>query len=103
MANPIISRAELVISSTPMTIQGWHKTAFLLALTTLSGIGFLVIACCQAALFGFINIAALSSIVIGFVLSLVIISKPLHSLKSLAVPYAPLKAWLLGDFVICGY
>ena len=96
MANPIISRAELAISSTPMTIQGVvRKTAFLLALTTLSGIGFFGYCLLSGVTFGFINIAALSSIVIGFVLSLVIISKP-HLAKSLAVPYAILEGVAIG-------
>ena len=41
MANPIISRAELAVSTTPMTVKGViRKTSSLLGLTTLSGVGF---------------------------------------------------------------
>ena len=45
MANPIISRAELAVSSTPMTVQGViKKTTFLLGLTTITGVAFFCIA-----------------------------------------------------------
>ena len=92
MANPIISRAELAVSTTPMTVKGViRKTSFLLGLTTLSGVGFFGYCLASGVTSGFISVAALASIL----LSMVIISKP-HIAKTLAIPYAILEGIVIG-------
>lgn len=96
MANPIISRAELAVSTTPMTVKGViRKTSFLLGLTTLSGVGFFGYCLISGVTSGFVSVAALASILVAFVLSMVIISKP-HIAKTLAIPYAILEGIVIG-------
>jgi len=61
MANPIISRAELAVSTTPMTVKGViRKTSFLLGLTTLSGVGFFGYCLTSGVTSGFVSVAALA-------------------------------------------
>lgn len=96
MANPIISRAELAVSSTPMTVKGViKKTSFLLGLTTLTGAGFFFYASVAGMSSGFISMLTLVSIITAFILGWVIIAKP-HLGKTLAVPYAILEGIVIG-------
>lgn len=96
MANPIISRAELAVSSNPVQVKGVvKKTSFLMGLSALTGIGFFMYALLSGVSSGFIYGASLVSILSAFVLSLVIIAKP-HLGKTLAVPYALLEGIVVG-------
>jgi uncharacterized YccA/Bax inhibitor family protein len=96
MANPIISRAELAVSSTPMTVQGViKKTTFLLGLTTITGIAFFLYSLMAGVSSGFISMMALGSIITAFIMGWVIIAKP-HLGKVLAIPYAILEGVVIG-------
>lgn len=96
MANPILSRAELAVSHTPMSIQGViRKTAFLLGLSALTGIGFFMFAVVANLSSNFIYGATLISILAGFVLGMVVMSKPQLG-KTLAIPYAIIEGIVIG-------
>lgn len=96
MANPILSRADLTVSHTPMSIQGViRKTAFLLGLSAFTGISFFLFAVFAGVSNGFIYGATLLSILGGFVLGMVVMSKP-HLGKTLAVPYAIVEGIIIG-------
>lgn len=96
MANPIISRTELAVSSTPLTVQGVvRKTAFLLALTALAGTGFFLYGWNTQLTSGFVRMVSMVSIITAFVLSLIIIAKP-QTAKTLAIPYALTEGLFVG-------
>lgn len=96
MANPILSRTELGISSTPLTVQGViQKTTFLLALTALAATGFFLYGWYTQLSAGFVRLLSMGSIVTAFILSLIIIAKP-TSAKALAVPYALTEGLFVG-------
>lgn len=96
MANPIISRTELAVGSTPLTVQGVvRKTAFLLALTALAGTGFFLYGWNTHLTSGFVRMVSMVSIITAFVLSLIIIAKP-RTAKTLAIPYALIEGLFVG-------
>lgn len=96
MANPILSRVDLAVSHTPMSIQGVvRKTAFLLGLSALTGFAFFMFAVMTGLSGGFVYGATLVSMLVAFVLAMVVMSKP-HLGKTLAVPYAILEGILIG-------
>lgn len=96
MANPIISRAELTMSSTPMTVNGVvQKTSMLLAISATVGLGFFFYAAMTGLSQGLITMAAFGSMFAAFGLALFITFKP-HTAKTLAVPYALLQGIFLG-------
>lgn len=96
MANPIISRTELTLSSSPMTIQGVvRKTGFLLGMTTLSALGFFFYGAMTGLTSGFVNILAFVSLIVAMGLGLTIAFKP-HLAKKLAVPYALTEGIFVG-------
>lgn len=96
MANPILSRVELSTSSTPLSVQGVvRKTAFLLSLTALMGLGFFFYGWQTGLSSGFVRMLSLGSLLTAFVLSWVIIAKP-HMAKTLAVPYALCEGLFVG-------
>ncbi len=98
MANPILSRTEQLTSSTPMTVQGVvTKTAFLLTLSAVSGIGLFFYALLSALSSGFLHTLAVISVFAGMGLGLLSAFKP-HLAKSIAVPYALVEGVLLGSF-----
>ena len=88
MANPIISRAELAISGTPMTVNGViQKTSLLLGLSALTGVGFFFYALMAGLSQGFITMAAFGSMFAALGLAIFITFKP-QKAKTFAVPYA---------------
>ncbi len=96
MANPIISRTEVAVGGTPMTVQGVvRKTAFMLGLATLSALMFFFYGMMTAVSSGFIYAISIGSLIIAMILSFVIIGKP-HLAKTLAVPYALLEGLFVG-------
>ena len=96
MANPIISRTELLTSHNPMTVGGViKKTSVLLALTAMSAFGVFF-----GVLLGFIPAGAVAvlslvSIFTAMGLGLLIAFKP-HLSKTLAVPYALIEGVFVG-------
>lgn len=98
MANPIVSRTELMTSASPMSVNGVvAKTAGLLGLTALSSLGMFFV-----ALFGGMSSGALLalSVVAMFAtmgLGLLTAFKP-HLAKVVAVPYAMLQGVFVGVF-----
>ncbi len=96
MANPIISRTEQLVSSTPMTVNGVvRKTLFLLALSAITSIGLFVYALSTAMSSGTLYMIAIVGLFAGMGLGLVSAFKP-HLAKTLAVPYALCEGLLLG-------
>lgn len=96
MANPIISRAELAVSTTPMSVKGVvKKTSFLLGLTTLTGLAFFFFISSMSVSRGMISAMTLASIIGAFIMGWVVIAKP-HLGKTLAVPYAILEGIVIG-------
>lgn len=96
MANPIISRTEMAISTKPMSIQGVvKKTSFLLGLSAFTGVAFFLFAAISGLTGGFVYALMLISMLLGVGLSFVIMSKP-HLGKKLAVPYAILEGVFIG-------
>lgn len=96
MANPIVSRAELAVGATPMTVKGVvQKTSLLLGLSALSGLGFFFYAIAAGLSQGFITIAAFGSMFAAIGLAIFITFKP-QKAKTLAVPYALLQGIFLG-------
>lgn len=96
MANPIVSRTELVVGGVPMTVAGVvKKTALLLGLSAISGFGLffyaLLSGMSSGALIGLFVVAMLATMGIGLICAF----KP-HLSKSLAVPYALLEGVVLG-------
>lgn len=96
MANPIVSRTELVVGGVPMTVAGViKKTALLLGLSAISGFGLffyaLLSGMSSGALIGLFVVAMLATMGIGLTCAF----KP-HLSKSLAVPYAFLEGVVLG-------
>lgn len=98
MANPIVSRTELTVGSTPMTVSGVvKKSAFLLALAAASGFGVFFYALMGGILVSMLYPLALLGLFAGMGLGLVSAFKP-HLAKNLAVPYALCEGILLGAF-----
>lgn len=96
MANPIISRTEMAVSTRPMTVQGVvKKTSFLLGLTTLTGVAFFAYALMSGMSYGLIRGLTLGSIIAAFLLSLFLIGKP-QLAKTLSAPYAILEGIVIG-------
>ncbi|WP_410471946.1 Bax inhibitor-1/YccA family protein [Faucicola mancuniensis] len=96
MANPILSRADLAVSNTPMTIQGVvRKTSFLLGLSAFTGFSFFMLAIFAGLSSTFIYAASLISMLVAFGMGWAVIAKP-HLGKVLAVPYAMLEGILIG-------
>lgn len=96
MANPILTRTDLAVSHTPMSIQGViKKTSFLLGLSTVTGIGFFMFALLAGFSSNMVYGATVVSILVGFVLSMIIMSKPQLG-KTLAIPYAILEGIVIG-------
>ncbi|WP_066803857.1 Bax inhibitor-1/YccA family protein [Moraxella oblonga] len=98
MANPIVSRTELVTSATPMSVNGVvAKTATLLGVTAVSALGLFFV-----ALFGGMSPSALTvlsvvSIFVTMGLGLLTAFKP-HLAKALAIPYAVFEGVFVGIF-----
>lgn len=96
MANPIVSRAELVIGGTPMTINGVvQKTSILLAIAAITGLGFFFYAAMTGLSGSFIFGATFGSMFVAFGLALYITFNP-QKAKTFAVPYALLEGVFLG-------
>ena len=96
MANPIISRAELAISGTPMTVNGVvQKTSMLLGISALTGLGFFFYAAMMGISGSLIFGATFGSMLVAFFMALYITFNPQKS-KALAVPYALLEGIFLG-------
>lgn len=102
MANPIVSRTELAVGGTPMTIGGTvSKTAFLLALSGVSAIGLFFYVLLSGAK-GIIYPLLLVSIFSCMGLGLLAAFKP-HLAKAIAVPYSLLEGVVLGSFALIGF
>lgn len=98
MANPILSRTEQLTSSTPMTVKGVvTKTAFLLSLSAVSGIGLFFYALLSAMSQNLLYTLAMVSVFSGMGLGLLSAFKP-NLAKGVAVPYALVEGVLLGSF-----
>ncbi|MDO4450396.1 MAG: Bax inhibitor-1/YccA family protein [Moraxella sp.] len=96
MANPIVSRTELMTGGVPMTVAGViKKTALLLGLSATAGFGLFFYALLSGmsagALIGLFVVAMLATMGIGLTCAF----KP-HLSKALAVPYALLEGVVLG-------
>lgn len=96
MANPIVSRTELAIGGKPMTVKGViQKTAMLLGLTALSGLGFFFYTLFAGLSSQFVYTVAFVSMFVGLGIALWMTFKP-HIAKTLAVPYALVEGLFLG-------
>ncbi|MBS9779456.1 MAG: Bax inhibitor-1/YccA family protein [Moraxellaceae bacterium] len=96
MANPIMKRVELEVSATPMTVEGTvKKSAFLLALTAVSGLGFFFYVLAMQLSRAIVYPIAIGSMVAVLILGFVVAFKP-HLAKSVAVPYAICEGLLVG-------
>lgn len=96
MANPIISRTELVTGAVPMTVNGVvKKTAFLLGLTALSAFGVFFGVLLGAIPAGIVSVLSIVAIFSAMGLGLLIAFKP-HLAKTLAVPYALIEGVFVG-------
>lgn len=103
MANPIISRTELVTGAVPMTVNGVvKKTAFLLGLSAVTGFALFFFALMSAMSSTVLYALAIVAIFAGMGLGLAIAFKP-HLGKTLAVPYAMIEGVLLGAFTASMY
>ncbi len=96
MANPIVSRTELVAGDVPMTVNGVvKKTALLLAVSATTGFGLFFYAIMSqmssGALIGLFVVAMLATMGIGLASAF----KP-HLAKTLSVPYAALEGIVIG-------
>ena len=98
MANPIVSRAELMTGGVPMTVNGVvTKSALLLSLAAVSGFGVFFYGLMASLSSGILYPMALVALFVGMGLGLASAFKP-HLAKSLAVPYALVEGVLLGAF-----
>ncbi len=98
MANPIVSRTELVASANPMTVNGVvQKTAMLLGLSAMTGFGLFFFALFSGISSGALYILAIIAVFAGMGLGLLSAFKP-HLAKALAVPYAMVEGVLIGSF-----
>lgn len=96
MANPIVSRTELVAGGEAMTVGGVvKKSALLLGISTFSGFGMfffaLVSGMSSGALMGLAVVAMLTTMGLGLASAF----KP-HLAKTLAIPYALLEGVFIG-------
>lgn len=95
MANPIVSRTELLAGGAPMTINGVvKKTALLLGISATTAFGlffFALMSLSSGALIGLFLVAMLATMGIG----LTVAFKP-HLAKTLSVPYAALEGVVIG-------
>lgn len=98
MTNPIVSRAQLAASTTPMSVKGVvTKTAFLLALSAISSVGLFVYGTLSQLSSGLLMPMALVSLFVAFALGFTSTLKP-HLAKQLSIPYALAEGVLLGAF-----
>lgn len=96
MANPIISRTELVASHTPMTVGGVvKKSAFLLGLTAMSAFGIFFGVLLGAVPAGMVSVMSIVAIFAAMGLGLLIAFKP-HLAKTLSVPFALIEGVFVG-------
>lgn len=96
MANPIISRTELVASHTPMTVGGVvKKSAFLLGLTAMSAFGIFFGVLLGAVPAGMVSVMSIVAIFAAMGLGLLIAFKP-HLAKILSVPFALIEGVFVG-------
>lgn len=96
MANPIISRTEMAVGGQTMTVKGTvAKTSMLLAISALSGIGFLFYVLTTGMSSGMVRAISFGSIIATFGLGMLVMFKP-HLAKTLAVPYAVLEGIFIG-------
>lgn len=103
MANPIISRTELLTSVNPMTAQGVvNKTALLLAVSAISGLGLFFYGQAASLSSGILYALALVGVFGGMALGLLSAFKP-HLAKNIAVPYALTEGVLLGAISLIAY
>lgn len=103
MANPILSRTELLTSSKPMTAEGVvNKTALLLAASTASGLGLFFYGQAASLSSGILYALALVGVFGGMALGLLSAFKP-HLAKTLALPYALTEGLLLGAVSLIAY
>ena len=96
MANPIISRTELLAGDAPMTVNGVvKKTALLLGISATTGFGLffftLMSGISSGVLVGLFIVAMLATMGIGLTTAF----KP-HLAKTLSVPYAALEGVVIG-------
>lgn len=97
MANPILSRVELSVSSNAMTVSGVvKKTSILLATSAATGIAFFFYVL-LAGQSGIIFPALMGSVIATMGLGLYLAFNPIKA-KTLAVPYAILEGILIGAF-----
>lgn len=103
MANPIVSRTELVTGAVPMTVNGVvKKTTLLLGLSGFTGFGLFFFALMSGMSSGALYALAILSILVGMGLGLTLSFKP-HLAKTLAIPYAIVEGVLLGSFTAAMY
>lgn len=96
MANPIVSRTELVMGGVPMTINGVVKKAtLLLGISALMGFGVFFFALMSGMSSGALVGLAVISMLAAIGLGLAITFKP-HLAKTLAFPYALLEGVFVG-------
>lgn len=98
MANPIVSRTELVTGAVPMTVSGVvKKTALLLGLSAMTGFGVFFFALLSGLSSGALYALSIVAILTAMGLGLAMTFKP-HLAKTLALPYAMVEGVLLGGF-----
>lgn len=103
MANPILSRTELLTSIKPMTAEGVvNKTALLLAASAASGLGLFFYGQAANLSGGILYALALVGVFGGMALGLLSAFKP-HLAKTLALPYALTEGLLLGAVSLIAY
>ncbi len=103
MANPIIKRVDMQVGHTPMTVEGTvAKSAFLLALTAISALGFffysLAIQLSSATIYSIFLASMFGALILGVVVAF----KP-HFAKALSVPFALLEGLVAGGVSLFAY
>ncbi len=103
MANPIIERADMTVGANPMTVEGTvAKSAFLLALTAVSALGFFFYSLAVQLSSAIVYPIAVGSMFGALVLGIMVAFKP-HLAKALSVPYALLEGLLVGGISLFAY
>lgn len=96
MANPIISRTEMAVGGRAMTVNGTvAKTSMLLAISALTGIGFLFYILTTGMSYGMVRAISFGSIIATIGLGFLVMFKP-QLAKVVAVPYAVLEGLFIG-------